>query len=60
MKSGKCFDGRISDGTKSMRLVGFDTVKQRELAARHDKNQPVSLQNCNIQKSRVGDEWRLW
>lgn len=36
MKANKYFDGRISDNTKSMSLVGFDTLQQRELATQHD------------------------
>ncbi len=59
MKAGKYFDGRISDDTKSMRLVGFDTVQQRELAAQHDQNQPVALHNCIIQKFRYSDNMEV-
>ncbi len=37
MRSGKY--GPIADDTTSMRLVGFDTAQQRELATHHDKHE---------------------
>ena len=59
MRSGKYFEGHISDDTTSLRLVGFDTAQQRELAAYHDKGQTVSLQNCKVQKSRFSDQMEI-
>ncbi len=59
MKASNYFEGRIADNTKSMRLVGFDTVKQRDLATHHDNNQAVCLENCNIQKSKYSDEMEV-
>ena len=59
MKSGKYFEGRIADDQTSMRFVGFDQQQQQEFAAYREKNEPVAVDNCQIQKSRYSDDMEL-
>ncbi len=59
MRTGKYFDGQIADDTTSMRLVGFDTAQQRELATHYDKHEAVTLQNCKVQKSRYSEPMEI-
>ena len=60
MRSGKYFEGYLSDETRSVRVVGFDTAQQRELEINHDNAEPVALQNCKVQKSRyIVIKWKL-
>ena len=56
MKSGKYFEGQIADDQTSMRFVGFDPQQQQEFAAHREKNEPVAVDNCQIQKSRYSDD----
>lgn len=56
MKDRKYFEGRIADDYTSIRLVSFDTLQQQEFAVNREKNEPVALQNCQIQKLHYGDE----
>ena len=59
MKDRKYFEGRIADDQTSMRLVGFDTLQQQEFAVNREKNEPVALQNCQIQKLHYGDKMKV-
>ncbi len=58
-KDGKYFVGSIADGTTSMRLVGFNAMQQRELAAQHDQKKPVVLVDCTIQESKFSDSMEI-
>ena len=59
MRSGKYFEGYLSDETRSVRVVGFDIAQQRELEIHHDNAEPFALQNCKVQKSRYSDEMEV-
>ena len=48
------FDGQLTDETRSLRMVGFNTLQQREIAAFKDQKQAITLDDCQIQKSRYG------
>ena len=37
LKSGKYFDGSLSDDTSSIRVIGFDIKKQEQLAKMQEK-----------------------
>lgn len=57
MKSGKYFDGKLSDDTSSVRIVGFDKKKQRELVQL--QNEAVVIENCQIVKSKYSEEMEV-
>lgn len=59
MKDRKYFEGRIADNQTSMCLVGFDALQQQEFAVNCEKNEPVALQNCQIQKLHYGDKMKV-
>ena len=48
------FDGVLTDGTSTLRLVGFRSEQQKRLNSFSRKKTPVSLQNCEIKPSRQG------
>ena len=56
---GKYFDGRLADDKATIRLVGFDSAKQKELSEICEKQQPVSLNNCQVNKSKFNDEMEV-
>ena len=39
-----------------MRLVGFDSKKQEQLASFHEDKQTVAIENCQLKKSKFSDE----
>ena len=43
----------------SLRMVGFDTLQQREMANHHDQHKAVTLEYCQIQKSHYGDKMEV-
>ncbi len=49
------FDASINDGSKKLRLVGFDGQSHLELAAFVKQKTPVKATGCNIRKSRNDD-----
>ena len=59
MKQGKYFEGRIADTQASLCLVGFDPSIQQQLLTKHDKKEPVTMQNCMLQKSKYSDEMEV-
>ena len=61
MKTGKSkyFTGTIADANTSLRFVGFDTTQQRNLDTLYSKQQAVTFENCQIQKSRYGDDMEV-
>lgn len=51
-KSGvEYFDGLVSDGTRRLRIVGFNMKTLQQLSDFHTKNEAVKLDNCQIKKS---------
>ena len=56
-KSGyEYFNGQVSDGTKKLRLVGFDSECQEHLTKFVEKKTPVKATHCSIRKSRTTEE----
>lgn len=43
------FNGTLTDGNKSMRLVGFDDKQQQQLKQLMKDNKPVEIKGCSIQ-----------
>ena len=56
-KSGRLsyFDGRVTDGKKKLRFVGFNEGLQTKLSALNEEGQAVELQNCQIKRGRAND-----
>lgn len=53
------FEGHLTDETTSLRMVGFNTLQQKEIAAFQDQKQTVTLDDCQIQKSRYGAQMEV-
>ncbi len=58
MKSKTCsyFDGQITDGKATMRVFGFDSDVRRKLVEFEDSKNAVALTNCEVKRSRKGEE----
>jgi hypothetical protein len=56
LKKGKSgidyFDGLVTDGSKKVRIYGFDGRKQDELSLLQMKNEAVKLENCYIKPTQ--------
>lgn len=50
------FDGELSDGQTTLRLVGFDNKQQQKLAEFQDKQEPVSLIECEVKPGKWGSQ----
>ena len=55
-KTCRYFDGVLTDGTSTMRLVGFRQDQQKRLITFSENKTPVSLQDCQIKVSRQGNQ----
>ena len=53
------FDGGFADETAKLRLVGFDSIQQKQLEEYHEKQVAVQIQNCEIKKSKYCDGYDL-
>ena len=51
----KYFDGELTDGEATMRLVGFDKSKLDQLRPFCEYELPVTLRDCNIKRSVYND-----
>lgn len=54
-KGADYYDGMVSDGTKSTRLVGFDQKTQEKMDTYYKKGESVMLRNCIIRKGRTSE-----
>lgn len=57
MKKGRkasFFDGKLSDGTSEVRVVGFSAEQQKKLSKLKEQGCPVQLEDCEIKQSRSG------
>ena len=52
---GRFFDGKISDGEDTMRLVGFSETKRNNLAEYLTAKTPLQFSNCAIQTPFAGE-----
>lgn len=50
--SKRYFDGKLTDGKTSCRLVGFDTKQQQRLEEFREKKEAVALVNCEVRSSK--------
>ena len=55
-KTCRYFDGVLTDGTSTMRLVGFRQDQQKRLITFSENKTPISLQDCQIKVSRQGNQ----
>ena len=53
LKPSKYFEAELTDGSKCIRMVGFDKSQQVKLQPFFDKGLPVKLQNCQIKKKPI-------
>ena len=47
------FDGQVSDGKKAMRVYGYNDGVRRKLSFYKDNKASVTIDNCQVTKSRV-------
>lgn len=53
------FDGQLSDGKATVRLFGFDAGVRRKLVEFEEAKQSVSLCNCEVKRSRRGNDLEI-
>ena len=53
------FDGKLSDGENSLRIVGFDAKVQQKLMDFHSRKEPVALVNCQVKESKFSSTLEL-
>jgi len=53
------FDGVLTDGSSTLRTVGFHSEQQKQLSAFSRDKTPISLQNCEIKQSRQGHQMEV-
>ena len=53
-KRAKFFEGKLTNGTRTMRMVGFRSHQQNQLATYHAK--PVALHDCKVKPARQSQE----
>lgn len=47
------FDGMLADNTSRLRMVGFNSVQQKQLQELHEKMVPAQLVNCKVKKKPI-------
>ena len=56
VKSGvKYFDGTVTDGSRNLRIIGFDEKLQIKLSTLTENKNPVKVESCQIKQSRNDD-----
>ena len=60
-KSKTCsyFDGEVTDGKATMRVFGFDCGVRRRLIEFEDGKNPLVMSNCEVKRSRRGDQLEI-
>ena len=53
------FDGQLSDGNTAVRVFGFDAGVRRKLLDFEERKQGITLSNCEIKRSRRGNELEI-
>ena len=51
-KKTKWFDGRLTDGKKSVRLVSFDPSLRATFDVAKDDKKPIAINNCIVKHGR--------
>ena len=49
------FEGHLADETSSLRVVGFDILKQQKLSEHQGEEDTVMLEDCEVKKACFGD-----
>ena len=52
----KYFDGRLTDGSKEVRLVGFDGKVHQKLSEFHKNNEAVAMSNCEVKLNKYSSD----
>ena len=47
------FHAQLSDDSTSVRVVGFESSQQEQLASKYDTQQPITLEGCELKKVHV-------
>ena len=55
-KSCSYLDGHLTDGKRTMRVLGFDAGVRRKLVEFEDSKKAVALTNCEVKKARRGED----
>ena len=55
-KRAKYFEGKLTDGEKQLRIVGFREGQRSTLAEYQKKKAPVTLLNCELKRDRQSEE----
>jgi len=50
------FEGKLSDGSSKLRLIGFDSKQQKIMSEMLPKKQAIEIENCEIKPSRWGEK----
>ncbi len=58
-KNTNYFDGSISDGTCTMRVIGFTAEQQKKLSFHMEGHDSACLVNCEVKRSRQGDSFEI-
>ena len=53
------YNGTLADRTSSVRLIGFNSVHQRQLQDLHEQRLLVELVDCEVKQSRYGDGFEV-
>ena len=53
------FDGQITDGKSSIRLLGFDSTVCHKLVDFNESKKPVSLSNCTVRRTNKGNKLEI-
>ena len=53
------FEGTVTDGKSTVRLVGYKRSQQSKIQRFMDKQQPILLDYCEIKKARCGQRMEI-
>ena len=53
------FEGTVTDGKSTVRLVGYKRSQQSKIKRFMDKQQPILLDYCEIEKARCGQRMEI-
>ena len=56
MKPNKYYDGELTDGRKSIRIVGFGNVQQQKLQSFYSEQKSLCLRNCEVKVGKFSNE----
>ena len=53
------FDGHLTDGEKTVRLVGFDSKVLQKLTDFRERKEPVAILNCEVKEGKWSSELEI-